>query len=123
MRLVTWNARRGTFDRKVSLLDHLHADIAVVPEIAAPANESPQRLWFGDNPKQGLAVLAREPYRLRRLPELPDVPKYVVPIAVEGPRTFTLFAVWTLGGQPKPPMATQTPPLVATPNSSTLSVV
>jgi endonuclease/exonuclease/phosphatase family metal-dependent hydrolase len=102
MRLVTWNARRGAFDRKASLLDHLRADIAVVPEIAAPANESPQRLWFGDNRKQGLAVLAREPYCLRRLPELPDAPKYVVPIAVEGPRAFTLFAVWTLGKQAKP---------------------
>lgn len=43
---------------------------------------------------------AKEPYKLRRLPELPNVPKYVIPISVEGPRSFVLFAVWTLGEQP-----------------------
>jgi endonuclease/exonuclease/phosphatase family metal-dependent hydrolase len=97
MRLVTWNARRGTFSRKAPLLDSLCADIAVIQEIATPAAESDQTLWFGDKKNSGLAVLARRPYTLRRLPELPNVPKHFIPVAVEGPRTFTLFAVWTLG--------------------------
>jgi len=30
MRLVTWNACRGPFERKVPLLDQLDADVAVV---------------------------------------------------------------------------------------------
>lgn len=102
MRLVTWNARRGSFSRKAPLIDHLQADVAVVPEIAAPACESPQTLWFGENPNQGMAVIAKAPYTLRRLPELPNTPKYVVPIAVDGPRSFLLFAVWTLGEKPLP---------------------
>jgi len=100
MRLVTWNARKGSFARKSPLLDALCADIAVVQEIAAPASESEQTLWFGDNIKLGVAVLAKAPYTLRRLPELPNVPKYVIPISVDGPRSFVLFAVWTLGDQP-----------------------
>lgn len=102
MRLVTWNARRGSFSRKAPLIDYFQADIAVVPEIAAPACESPQTLWFGENPNQGMAVIAKAPYTLRRLPELPNTPKYVVPIAVDGPRSFVLFAVWTLGKKPFP---------------------
>ena len=100
MRLVTWNARKGQFARKSQLLESLCADVAVIQEIAAPVAESAQTLWFGDNVNQGVAVLARMPYKLQRLPELPNVPKYVVPISVEGPRSFILFAVWTLGGQP-----------------------
>lgn len=64
--------------------------------------ESRQTLWFGDNPNLGIAVVAKEPYKLRRLPQLPDVPKYFIPVSVEGPKSFILFAVWTLGGQPRP---------------------
>lgn len=102
MRLVTWNARKGKFATKVPLLATLDFDIAVIPEIAAPAEETPQILWFGDNPKQGMAVVAKAPYSLQRMPELPGVPRYVIPIAVGGPRAFVLLAVWTLGGQPMP---------------------
>ncbi len=100
MRLLTWNACRGPFERKVPLLDALQADIAVVQEIAAPKTEREGTLWFGDNPRQGIAVVARAPYSLRRLDELPNVPKHVIPVAVEGPEPFILFAVWTLATRP-----------------------
>ena len=102
MRLVTWNARKGKFAQKVPLLDSLRADVAVVQEIAAPSSESARTLWFGDNPNLGVAVVAKGDYRLRRMEQLPGVPKYVIPVSVEGPRSFTLFAVWTLGEQPTP---------------------
>jgi endonuclease/exonuclease/phosphatase family metal-dependent hydrolase len=45
--------------------------------------------------KQGLAVLARDPFHLSLLAELPHVPKYIIPVAVDGPLSFVLFAVWT----------------------------
>lgn len=102
MRLLTWNARRGAFTRKTPLLERFSADVVVIPEIAAPSVESDQVLWFGENRKQGLAVVARWPYKLTKLPEWPNSPKYVVPIRVEGPRSFTLFAVWTLGQKEMP---------------------
>jgi exodeoxyribonuclease III len=100
MRLVTWNACRGPFERKLALLDGLGADIAVIQEIAAPKVVVDGVLWFGDNPRQGIAVVARKPYALRKLDELPKVPKYIIPVAVEGPNPFILFAVWTLGTRP-----------------------
>src|SRR5213594_3384753 len=38
-----------------------------------------------DNVKQGVAVVARDPYRLTPLPQQEGAPKCIVPIAVEGP--------------------------------------
>lgn len=100
MRLVTWNACKGQFDRKVPLLNEFNADIAVVQEIGSPGTDSPQTLWYGENLKQGLAVVARPPFRITRLPPRTGVPKYVVPVSVDGPVSFVLFAVWTLRQQP-----------------------
>lgn len=102
MRLVTWNCSRGPFEKKVPLLDAYSTDIAVVQECAKPKIQSPNCLWFGDNPKQGIAVSASLKYRLQALPMLQDAPKYVIPISVTGPTDFTLFAVWTLGKQEYP---------------------
>lgn len=102
MRLVTWNACRGPFAVKASLLERLEADIAVIQEIASPGENTTRTLWFGDNRNQGLAVVARSPYRLRALPQHTAAPKYIIPVAVEGPVSFVLFAVWTLGKQPMP---------------------
>jgi len=95
MHLVTWNACKGQFNRKVPLLDQLAADVAVVQEIASPGEDTEQTFWFGDNLRQGLAVIARDPYRLRHLPQQHGVPKFVIPVAVDGPQPFVLFAVWT----------------------------
>jgi len=100
MRIVTWNACKGQFDRKIQLLDRLNADIAVVQEIASPMVRSGQVQWFGDNVNQGLAVVAREPYRVTALPQHEGTPKFVIPLWVDGPVSFVLFAVWTLGQQP-----------------------
>jgi hypothetical protein len=100
MRLITWNCCRGSYAKKAPLLDALRADIAVIQECAKPACESDTCLWVGDNPRQGIAIQAAPPYRLRRLPELDGVPKYVVPISVVGPLEFTLFAVWSKNNVP-----------------------
>ena len=95
MRLVTWNCSRGAFARKVPLLDSLEADIAVVQECARPTHESDQCIWFGENPRQGIAVKARPPYRLIRVEPLKDVPKFMFPVQVEGPVSFTMLVVWS----------------------------
>jgi len=54
MRNVTGNCRRGTYARKVPLLNTLAPDIAVIQECARLEIESEQCLWFGDNPRQGI---------------------------------------------------------------------
>lgn len=59
-------------------------------------------MWFGDNVRQGIAVLASPSYTLTRLPALPDVPKFVFPVLVSGPRTFLLMVVWSKGSQAFP---------------------
>jgi exonuclease III len=99
MILVSWNCCRGPFQKKVALLDTLNADIAVIQECARPPSESETCLWFGDNPRQGIAVIARPPYSLARLPARRSVPKFIVPVAVSGPRAFTLLAVWSKSRQ------------------------
>jgi exodeoxyribonuclease-3 len=95
MRLVTWNCSKGAYSKKVPQLDRFVADVAVIQECAKPEVESERCLWFGDNSKQGIAVLARAPYRVLPLPVIDAVPKFVIPIAVSGPVNFTLFAVWS----------------------------
>ena len=100
MRLITWNACRGTFHNKVPLLDSLIPDIAVIPEIARPRETHEHCQWFGSNPRQGLAVISSAKYRLLPIPQVPEPPLYVIPIQVEGPESFTLFAVWTIKNQP-----------------------
>lgn len=102
MRLVTWNACKGKFDRKSAYLNHLHADVAVIQEIARPTMSLPNVVWFGSNPNQGVAVIARPPYALKEVVQIDGVPRWVVPIEVSGPRSFLLFAVWTLGVEPYP---------------------
>jgi hypothetical protein len=98
VRLVTWNCCRGAYSTKTPLLDPLAADIAVFQECARPEIESETCVWFGDNPRQGIAVKASNEYTLRALPRV-DVPKFVFPLEVHGPEVFTLLAVWSKGGQ------------------------
>ncbi len=100
MRLVTWNACRGLYETKSPLVLGLKPDTAVIQEIARPKTDMPGCFWFGDNPKQGVAVIASAAYRLQALTQRDDVPKFVVPFAVSGPQSFVLMAVWTLGRQP-----------------------
>ncbi|WP_201495308.1 endonuclease/exonuclease/phosphatase family protein [Rubrivivax sp. A210] len=100
MRLVTWNACKGQYLSKSAHLAAHNADIAVIQEIAKPREKLSNVLWFGENENQGVAIIAKDPYTIEPLIELPNAPKYFVPIKVNGPTNFTLFAVWTLGAQP-----------------------
>jgi hypothetical protein len=49
----------------------------------------------GLNPRKGLAILARPPWRLARL-DLGKIvlPRYILPVRVSGPETFLLWGVW-----------------------------
>ncbi len=95
MRLVTWNCCRGTYSQKVPLLEVFTPDIAVIQECGKPPIETEKCLWFGDNPHQGIAILSSGSYRLRRLPTVSNVPKYIVPVQVVGAHDFLLLAVWS----------------------------
>lgn len=100
MRLVTWNCCRGAYSKKVPLLDSLAVDIAVIQECARPVAESETCLSFGVNPRQGIAVRTTNQYRIRALPTVANVPKFVFPVEVIGPDSFLLIVVWSKGKQP-----------------------
>ena len=94
MRLVTWNCCRGSAAGKLSLLTPLQASISVVQECSRPTEDSPSCFWFGDNPRQGMAILSSPEYRVQ--PIRPRaVPRYTLPFQVTGPRSFLLLAVWS----------------------------
>jgi hypothetical protein len=95
MRIATWNCCRGPYAVKTAAIATVAADIAVLQECPRPVAESDQCLWFGDNPRSGLAILASGDFRLRRLRAKRNVPNYTVPVAVSGPAQFTLLGVWT----------------------------
>ena len=102
MRLATWNCCRGPYLKKAPLLSAVSPDVAVIQECARPVAESDQCLWFGDNPRQGIAVVAAGSYRIRRLPIADQVPHYAFPVEFTGPTSFSLLAVWSKGRQTFP---------------------
>jgi hypothetical protein len=66
----------------------------VIQECARPVSQSSRSLWFGDNPSQGIAVIANGLYRIRALPAAGGLSKYVIPVEVFGPINFLIIAVW-----------------------------
>jgi len=103
MRLTTWNCK-GAFSRKHSSVAALKPDVLVAPEaekLTAVQNVIgglPLRshYWVGDNKKKGLAVLSYGNYSLRVHEAYDSRHRWILPIIVDGPEPFTLFAVWTV---------------------------
>lgn len=102
MRLVTWNCCRGQYAQKAPLLEMLAPDVSVIQECARPTQESEKCVWFGENPRQGIAITTANGYRIERLQIKRNIPKFVFPVQITGPINFTLLAVWSKGGQPHP---------------------
>jgi hypothetical protein len=94
--MVTWNCCRGKFAAKTAYLAELAPVVAVVQECARPAAESHAARWAGDNPHQGVSVLAADGWRVDPVAVDAEVPPWIVPFRVSGPVAFTLVAVWAL---------------------------
>ncbi|HEX9459270.1 MAG TPA: hypothetical protein VGA84_09010 [Thermoanaerobaculia bacterium] len=95
MRLVTWNCCRGRAEAKLPLLATLNPSIAVVQECGRPSDDNHSCLWFGDRPRQGVAILGSSEYRIEPIKPR-RAPRYHLPIQVTGPRSFFLLAVWSV---------------------------
>lgn len=103
VKIVTWNCK-GAFGRKHASVVTLDPDVLVIPEaeklgtlsniVGAKPIQSFE--WFGDNTKKGLAVVSYGNYSLKVHEAYDPRHRWVVPIRVDGPVTFTLFAVWTV---------------------------
>jgi exonuclease III len=96
LRIVTWNCCRGKFALKTDLLRALAPDVAVVQECARPPEESARLRWVGENPRQGVAVIAGEGWTVEPVAVASDLRKWIVPFRVSGPAEFTLVAVWVM---------------------------
>jgi hypothetical protein len=95
MRIVAWNCCRGPIPKKVSALESLRPDVAVLCEALAPAEESDQLLWFPSNASRlGIQVRSFGRSKLKRL-KAAELPNCVVPVRVRGPVSFNLLGVWT----------------------------
>jgi hypothetical protein len=94
MRIVTWNCCRGPASKKLTLLDPLQPALSLVQECPRLLADNGATLWFGDNPRQGIAIIASSGYRIAAI-QARDVPRYVIPVQVTGPVSFLLLAVWS----------------------------
>lgn len=99
MRLVTWNCCRGPVDKKLPLLKPLNPTISVIQECPRPPDDDPSTLWFGDNPRQGIAVRVSDGYQITTVTPR-DAPRYTIPIQISGPISFLLLAVWSQQDRP-----------------------
>src|SRR5690242_2350309 len=93
MRITTWNCRRGPLTAKLAAMEQLQSDVLVLTEVPRFEAKGTDRVWFG-NSRNGVAVFAREPYRLQFAGPAVELP-CVYPVRVTGPHEFTLLAVWT----------------------------
>jgi endonuclease/exonuclease/phosphatase family metal-dependent hydrolase len=94
MRILTWNCNRGPAAKKIQLIAPLKPTISILQECPRPKDDDPSTLWFGDNPRQGIAVLTSIGYHISPVPTR-DVPRYTVPVQVIGPTSFLLLAIWS----------------------------
>lgn len=93
MRIVTWNCCRGPATKKLPALGLLNPTLSIVQECPRIPSEGKSALWFGDNPRQGIAVLSSGEYSISPI-EACEVPRFTIPIQVTGPHSFLLLAVW-----------------------------
>jgi exonuclease III len=100
LRLVAWNCCMGPLAKKLGALETLSADVAVIPECPRLPNQSDAILWFGSNPRKGVGVITRPPWRIAETADRGDLPRYVRLIQIEGPEPFLLWAVWACNDGP-----------------------
>lgn len=90
------------FRKKSEAIMALNPDIVVIQEAEHPTKMNGSNLypvikdsiWLGDNSNKGLAILSFSSYKLSLSPVHSSDLKFVAPIIISGPTTFTLFAVW-----------------------------
>jgi exonuclease III len=97
MKIITWNCA-GRFAETASFLFAENPDIAIIQEclkstVSSVKPEGYEALWFGDERAKGIAVFCRTPFEISQI--VSPTHKWVIPIQVTGPETFTLVAVWS----------------------------
>jgi len=100
MRIVTWNCCGGGCLQRAEELLRLEPDVIVLQECVRPeVVDEGKCLWFGENPRKGVGIVARNGYSLEHGPLAVGISHSVFPVVVQGPLSFHLLAVWS---QPRP---------------------
>lgn len=98
MRLVAWNVFMGLDGPKAERLMALSPDVAVISESAQSTALARRggvtHRWVGTNRSKGLGVYAFGSWRLADSALPADSSGFVLPVQVDGPRPFTLLALW-----------------------------
>jgi endonuclease/exonuclease/phosphatase family metal-dependent hydrolase len=74
-------------------LRSLRPDVAVLQECARPPHEDSAAVWFGSNPRQGIAVVVKQPLQVVAVPSR-DRTASMFAASVSGPSSFTVLATW-----------------------------
>jgi endonuclease/exonuclease/phosphatase family metal-dependent hydrolase len=95
LRITTWNVGMA-LGRKLTALESLAADIAVLQEVSRDDIMRGGGCWAGNLPSKGLGVMAAPGWSLAVHPAWDRRIEFIVPIEVHGPVDFLLFATWVM---------------------------
>jgi len=95
MKIVSWNCKMAYRNKAESILK-LNPDIAIIPECENIGEQTPKRLWFGDNFKKGLGIYSYSAFNLELIGQYNPKLRHIIPIRATGPAEFNLFAVWAM---------------------------
>ena len=94
-RLATWNCCRASVTKTADAVISLNAALTVLQEGRRPASIPEGQLWFGANPRNGVAVIPGPGVRIAAGPVAPAAPWSIVPLEVSGPLDLHVLMVWT----------------------------
>lgn len=98
MRIVTWNCYRGDPVSRFERLAALRPNIGILQECSRPKEPAPDNLlWFGDNPRKGMAVVSGPGYKITPGPIDPTIIDSTFPVVLTTPENdrIHLLAVWS----------------------------
>jgi exonuclease III len=98
MRIVTWNCFKGDPKTRFNQLSAINPDICVLQECSKPTSENDRSvLWFGDNPRKGVGVVAASSYQIAVSPCQPIIEDTAYPVLITTPdeQIIHLLAIWS----------------------------
>ena len=106
MKIIAWNCNMA-FRKKGHHILAYKPNILVVPECENPSLypsseimlQAKETFWVGDNKSKGLAVFSYSDFRIKVFPNYNKKFRYILPLQIEGPLDFNLFAVWNMNNK------------------------
>ena len=103
MNLIAWNCNMA-FRNKWEVLIPFHPDLMIISECECGEKFPAERqiptandyIWIGDNLNKGISIISCNGYRIRLSKNYNERFRYIVPIEVTGPASYTLFAIWAM---------------------------